>query len=218
MTSLLFGFLSLTTPAVMPDPMQTLRILREGNHRFASGYPEHPRQSAEDRRRLALKQAPHTVVITCSDSRVVPEMLFDQGLGDLFVVRVAGNTVGDRELGSVEYALEHLGARLVMVLGHTKCGAVKAAVESQGHLAGALNSIVDPIRPSVSRSQYQTGDRLTNAVKQNVRAVVHYLSNADAVMRSELRERHVRVVGGVYDLESGTVKILSDAAAEPKRK
>lgn len=183
MSPLLLGFLAVTSPAPFQDPLHALRELLSGNHRFVGGYSEHPRQSASYRRTLAAKQKPHTVVITCSDSRVVPELIFDQGLGDLFVVRVAGNTVGGRELGSVEYALEHLDSRLVIVLGHTKCGAVKAAVDYHGHMAGALDSIVTPIRPSVRDSEHQAGDRMTNVVKQNVRSVVHYLSKADDVMR-----------------------------------
>lgn len=214
MSPFLIGLLAVTSSAPVSDSSQTLSSLRAGNQRFVKGYVEHPHQSASDRRRLAAKQTPHAVVITCSDSRVVPELIFDQGLGDLFVVRVAGNTVGDRELGSVEYALEHLGAQLVVVLGHTKCGAVKAAFETHGHLPGALDSIVNPIRPSVTSSHHQMGDRLTNAVRQNVRSVVKYLGGADALMRKEIKEHQVRVVGGVYDLETGIVSLLDEPNAE----
>src|SRR5688572_16994 len=119
------------------SPDEATKRLVYGNRRFVNGETQHPNQSAEHRLALAKGQAPFAVVVACSDSRVCPEIVFDQGLGDLFVIRVAGNTIGNVELGSIEYAVEHLHAKLVIVVGHEKCGAVGAAVkggETHGHI------------------------------------------------------------------------------------
>src|SRR5947208_9005654 len=115
-------------PAV--DPAEAIDKLKEGNGRYASGKLQHPGQTTERRAELTKDQHPFAVIVSCSDSRVPPEIVFDQGLGDLFVVRVAGNVIDDHGLGSIEYAVDHLGARLIVVLGHQSCGAVKAAKET----------------------------------------------------------------------------------------
>lgn len=156
-------------------PAEAITLLIEGNDRFASGQPLHPRQDPERRAELSTSQQPFAVIIGCSDSRTSPEVLFDQGLGDLFVIRVAGNVVDDHALGSVEYAVEHLHTQLVMVLGHARCGAISAAretVAAKGHAEGHVDSLVASIRPAVEATLGQDADA---TCKANIRNVVRAL-------------------------------------------
>lgn len=192
-----------------PSVAESLNSLKTGNERFVVGTTEHPHQSLEHRNSLVKKQTPYAVIVTCSDSRVVPEFIFDQGIGDLFVVRIAGNTVSKRELGSIEYAVEHLGSKLIVVMGHTNCGAVKAALGGGVEkLPGSVGAIVKPIVPAVSASHTQLGDRLSNAVITNVKLVVGGLGKGDPLMKELLHTGKAKVVGAVYHLENGKVTFL----------
>ena len=161
-------------PAQARDPDSVLARLLEGNKRFVSGQLVHPGRRPEDFAALAEGQAPVAIIVGCADSRVAPELVFDQGVGDLFVVRVAGNIVsgaGPTVKGSIEFAVAELGARLIMVLGHSQCGAVKAAIEhidANDALPGSIRDLVDVIRPAVAAVRGKPGDKLDNAIKANV--------------------------------------------------
>ncbi|HEY2103848.1 MAG TPA: carbonic anhydrase [Chthoniobacterales bacterium] len=191
-------------PAVT-DP--ALQRLQEGNGRFVADKPSRTGSFAERRTEVARDQKPFAIVVSCSDSRVGPEVIFDQGLGDIFVVRTAGNVVGGIELGSVEYAVEHLGASLIMVLGHSRCGAVAAAV-SGGEMHGNLSSVVDPIKPAVEKVKGQPGDPTENAMRENVRQTVMQLKNDSPVLTDALKAGKLRIIGARYDLDTGRVELL----------
>lgn len=182
--------------------------LKDGNRRYAEGKPSSPRRNKEQRTLVAKAQLPFAIVVSCSDSRVPPEIVFDQGLGDLFVVRVAGQVLDDPSVGSVEYAVEHLGARLIVVLGHERCGAVDAACK--GVDPGAhVGSLVAAIRPAVEVARRRKGDNLlADAVKANVQRVVDQLKGSWPVLGPDVREGRLSVVGGIYDLETGLVEFL----------
>lgn len=139
-------------PAIVYTPETALKALIDGNQRFVNGKSNHPHQTLKRIHETENGQHPFAVVVTCSDSRVSPEILFDEGIGDLFVIRTAGNLMGDLELGSIEYAVEHLGATLVVVLGHTECGAVKAFVEG-GACGGHIRNIVDALAKEKEEQQ-----------------------------------------------------------------
>jgi carbonic anhydrase len=186
---------------VAPDA--ALKVITAGNARFAAGFAEHPNQSPERRAKVALKQTPHTVVVTCSDSRLSPELIFDQGIGDLFVVRTAGNTVDAENLGSVEYATAVLGARLVVVLGHNKCGAVDAAMKG-GKLPGNLPAVVKPIQKALPKTQLS----LDQAVAANVKAVEGTLATKNKLTAEMVKRGQIQVKGAVYDLATGSVKFI----------
>ena len=194
-----------TAPSVTPDA--AWKSLTAGNERFVDGHTHHPNQSVARREELAKGQHPFAIVVGCSDSRLSPEIVFDQGLGDLFVVRVAGNIVDDNALGSVEYAVDHLGAKLIVVLGHEKCGAVAAAVASPT-APGHVNSIVKAIQPAVAKAKKEKGDVVDNAVKENVKLVVSELDNSQPVLAKLVKAGTVKVVGARYDLDTGKVEIV----------
>lgn len=194
------------TSDTVPADDALVRLL-EGNLRYVASQTSHPDQDAFRRLEVAKSQHPFAVILTCADSRVAPELLFDQGLGSLFVVRVAGNIADDAAIGSIEYAVEHLGARLVMVLGHERCGAVKAALDG-GHAPGRIGVLVDAIEPAVARSRGKAGDPLDNAVRSNVRMAVDRLSYAEPILSEAWRAGRIKVVGARYDLDAGTVELL----------
>ncbi len=185
-----------------------LERLKDGNRRYAEGKPNQPRRGKDQRTLVAKAQLPFAIIVGCADSRVPPEIVFDQGLGDLFVVRVAGNVVDEPTLGSIEYAVEHLGSRLIVVLGHERCGAVDAACKG-GNPGAHVGSLVEAIRPAVEVARRKKGDNLlADAVKSNVQRVVDQLKGSWPVLGPEVREDHLSVVGGVYDLETGLVEFL----------
>ncbi|MDX2167901.1 MAG: carbonic anhydrase [Deltaproteobacteria bacterium] len=197
--------------AASPDGMQRLT---EGNQRWASGRAAHPQQSAARRAELAQVQHPFAVIVSCADSRVPPELIFDQGVGDLFVVRAAGEVVDAVTLGSIEFAVANLGARLIVVLGHERCGAVDAAlrgVEPPGHIGAVLSAI----EPNISRAQGATPETLDRAVRDQARAVVRQLRGAEPILAPRVRDGSLRVVGAVYDLDSGQVSLLEEPEARP---
>jgi carbonic anhydrase len=202
------------------SPTEALERLRQGNARFASGAEALGWSASKARRaELVAGQEPFAVVVGCSDSRVPPEIVFDQGLGDLFVIRVAGNIVTASEVGSVEYAVEVLGTRLIVVLGHTRCGAVRATLEEierpTDEQSPNLTSIVNSIRPSVepflaSGLEYDLDDVLRQAMRANVWVSVNHLRSGSEMIEEHIARDGVLVVGAEYSLETGLVEFLSD--------
>ena len=187
-------------PSVKPD--EALSRLKAGNERFAKSKESAAKPLAARRTETAKAQNPFAIVVGCADSRTAPEIIFDQNIGDLFVVRVAGNLVDDYALGSIEYAVEHLGARLIVVLGHERCGAVTAALQSDS-APGHINSLVRDIQPAVAASKGKEGDALSNAIHEN-----------DALVAAKIRQEaqlgelasQVTVVEAYYDLDTGKVE------------
>lgn len=190
-----------------------LADLMAGNDRFVAGKTESPRRRPEDFRPLAAAQFPEAAIIACSDSRVPPEIMFDQGVGDLFVIRVAGNVIGGSGpvvKGSIEYAVAELKVPLVMVLGHSNCGAVKAAIEhidQNDSLPGAINGLVNLIKPAVEQVRGKPGDKLDNAIAANVALGVERLQGLEPILAGPVAAGKVKVVGATYDLASGRVKL-----------
>ena len=182
--------------------MDALESLEEGNLRYANGKPEHPNESVAHRQQLATGQSPFAVVLSCADSRVVPESIFDQGLGDLFTVRVAGNVIDDHVLGSIEYAVEHLGTRLVVVLGHESCGAVGAAIEGGTH-NNHIDSLVSAIRPVVEEARRENPEDLLQAsVKKNALQVAEEIRGSGEVFQKndlDIRAAYYRLSDGVVE-------------------
>ena len=199
-------------PAQGVSPGEALKRLVEGNARYVAGKARRPHQGAGRRAEVARGQVPFAIILGCADSRVPPEIVFDQGLGDLFVVRVAGNIADDAGIGSIEYAAEHLGARLVLVLGHAECGAVAAALEAGEKgvaVPGYLGRVVQAILPAVHMVKDRPGDRLDHAVRANVGLAVGRLKASEPVLAAMAKEGKLAIVGGRYDLRSGRVEILA---------
>ena len=201
----------------MIEAPNALRRLREGNARFVAGTPTTPPLSSHERRALVLDQAPFAIILGCSDARVPAELIFDQGFGDLFVIRVAGNIVAPSQVGSVEFAAAKFGIKLVVVIGHQDCGAITAAVEEL--LDGAkpesrnLRSIVDRVMPSVKGVIAGGGnaDRkalIREAVRANVRASVDHLRHGSELLEKLTQNDGLLIVGAKYSLDSGVVTFL----------
>jgi carbonic anhydrase len=192
--------------------------LREGNRRFVADDRSSPAVTGEARRReLTAGQEPFAIVLGCSDSRVPPELIFDQGLGDLFVVRVAGNIVAPPLIGSVEFAATQLGTRLVVVLGHSQCGALRATLEAlrqpSQSPSQSVQSIVDRVRPSVepllaSELRHDSDALLRHAVRANIHASVNQLRRGSAALEQLIERDGLVVVGAEYALETGVVDFL----------
>ena len=192
---------------VTPD--SAIAELKAGNVHHVRHQYQHPHESLTRQRELVAGQHPHAEILSCADSRVPPELIFDQGLGDLFVVRVAGNVATDTEIGSLEYGAEHLQIPFLVVLGHESCGAVTAAVqggEAEGHIAALVNLI----KPAVDKSRGLPGDPVANAVRINVEMVVQQLRSSTPVLSTLVAEGKLKIVGGVYSLETGKVTWLGD--------
>ena len=191
-------------------PTEAISKLKEGNGRYTSGSLQHPGQTTERRTELAKTQHPFATIISCSDSRVPPEIVFDQGLGDLFIVRVAGNVINDEGLGSIEYSVDHLGTRLILVLGHQSCGAVQAAKETiaaKGKAPGHIESLVTAIKPAVEAT---AKDDLETTVKANVKNVVQALRSSTPILKAEVDSGKIKVIGGYYSLDTGAVTFLDE--------
>ena len=190
---------------------QALARLKEGNADFLKDSPLRTAHGRDRRLEIARGQTPFAVLVSCSDSRVPPEVLFGRGLGELFIVRNAGNTVDTTALGSIEYAVAVLGVPLIVVLGHERCGAVEAAlsvVEKNTVFPGSLNQMIEPILPAalLARSSGAKGeDLLDAAVRENVRRVVTRLRTSEAVLVEPIRAGKLKVVGARYDLDDGQV-------------
>lgn len=193
-----------------PTAEQALNNLLEGNQRFRSGGIK-VKDLSDARREDLFKngQKPFAVILCCSDSRVPPEIIFDQGLGDIFVVRVAGNVVDSVALGSIEYGVEHLGSPLLMVLGHSNCGAVKATVDG-GEAPGSISAIVNTIKPSVDkmRAAGVSGDALYSRVEdENVAATIETIKKSP-VIEHMMAHEEVKIIGAKYNIDNGEVVIL----------
>ena len=198
---------------------EALSRLREGNRRFVHDRMGDAATSPSRRRELVDGQEPFAIVLGCSDSRVPAELVFDQGLGDLFVIRVAGNIVAPSQVGSVEFAAERFGTRLVLVLGHSQCGAILATLEELGRPSSDqsrnLRSIVDRIRPSVitllaNRAGGDRDDLVKQAVRANIRASVAHLRHGSEVLEQLIERDGLLVVGAEYSLQSGLVDFFDD--------
>ncbi len=203
------GGLTPAPPATDLTPQQALDLLREGNAAFLRGEQTRVLTSAQRRLDLARGQSPFAAYVTCSDSRVPPELLFGRGLGELFIIRNAGNTVDTVALGSIEYAVAQLQTPLVVVMGHESCGAVDAAtkvVTENATFPGSIGPMVEPIIPAVLQARGEPGDLLDNAVRANVRRVVNQLrNNTDPLLLEPQRSGDLWVVGAYYHLDSGEV-------------
>jgi carbonic anhydrase len=193
------------------DPGQALQELLDGNQRFVAGRLAHPNQTVARRNEVAPAQHPFASVLACSDSRTPPSVLFDRGLGDLFVVRVAGNVATEITIESLDYAVSHLGTRLVMVVGHQRCGAVIAAVEGHDE-PGDVGPMLRELAPAALAAKKMKGDTVANAVRENVLMVVKKLEN-DQRLAAMVKRGEVRIVGGVYSLATGKVTLIADSAA-----
>lgn len=198
------------------DDLTPLARLMDGNERFASGEPTRLHQSVERRSEVARGQAPFAVIVGCADSRVPPELVFDQGLGDLFVVRCAGNVLGDAALGSIEYAVEHLGCTLVVVVGHERCGAVEAVLKG-GPLPGHLAAFAPFIARVVPEAKARGGDVLDGAVRLNAARIAADLRACPPILGELVHQRKLEIRAARYDLDTGAIEWLDDAlpAAEP---
>lgn len=195
-------------------PDEVLARLIEGNKRFVGGKSTRQGRQPADFASDAEGQAPVAAIVGCADSRVAPELVFDQGVGDLFVVRVAGNVVsgtGPLLKGSLEFAVAELGVRLIMVLGHSKCGAVKAAIEhidAHDALPGSIGELVALIQPAVTAAKGKPGDKLNNVIKANVERCVARLKGLDPILSPLVDKGELKVVGGVYELSTGMVEVF----------
>ena len=199
----------------MVSAKEALLRLSEGNHRFVSDARTHDSLVGETRRReLAAGQTPFAIILGCSDSRVPAETVFDQGLGELFVIRVAGNVVASSQVGSVEFAAARFGTRLVVVLGHSQCGAIAATLEElqqpTGNQSRSLRSIVDRIRPSVEALletdlRHDPAALVQHAMRANVRASANQLRHGSEILERLVQTGHLQIVGAEYSLETGIV-------------
>ena len=221
----------------MISPAEAISRLKEGNSRFIAGNVQHPHktsderayiaknsyenpgvislgmtseQAAKRRAELTKSQHPFAIVLSCSDSRVPPEIIFDEGLGDVFIVRVAGNVLSQEGLGSIEFAVNGLAARLIVVLGHQSCGAVDAAmktVATKGNASGHIQSLVTAIKPVVDSTP--KGD-LDTMIKANVKHVVDALRSSKPILKAKVDSGDVHVIGGYYTLDTGAVTFLEE--------
>ncbi len=193
------------------SPEAALKRLVDGNGRYAANTPEQ-RDFSANRARLAKAQYPIAAILSCADSRVAPELAFDQDPGDLFVMRVAGNVMSRDLLASLEYGVKFLGIPLVMVLGHTNCGAVSAAigvVDNNAELPGHLPSLIGRIKPAVLKAREEkSGNLLNRSIVQNVRAQVAEIKQEPPIVNSYYRDGKIDVVGGVYDLQTGKIALV----------
>ncbi len=193
--------------AVLPglSPDAALQKLMAGNQRFVQHHPKYPAQSATRLQEVAQAQHPFVTILSCADSRVPAEIVFDRGIGDIFDVRIAGNIATPEAIGSIEYAAL-LGTPLLMVLGHERCGAVTAAVQNQP-LPGEIGTFVEAILPAVARVKDLPGDRVDNAVNANVAYQIELLMRSK-LLSERVKSGKLKIVGGRYDLDTGVVKIL----------
>lgn len=190
-----------------PTAEEVLQTLKDGNRRFVSGKLEHPNHCQESRENLAAGQEPIATVLTCADSRVPPVDIFDQGLGDLFVVRVAGNVIGDHSLGSIEYAVKHLHTPVVIVMGHSSCGAI-GAVASGAVLEGHIATLGPAIQTAIKNIKDAGGDLVNSASKELARHISIKIAQSEPIVAELVESGAVKVVPAYYDLQSGEVEFL----------
>lgn len=209
----------------MVGALEALQRLREGNRRFVAGRRgSHPRVGESRRSELIDNQEPFAIILGCSDSRVPAEIIFDQGLGDLFVIRIAGNVVAPSQIGSVEFAAERYGTRLVVVLGHSNCGAIQATLEQLTQSAASqsqhLRSIVERVRPSVEALldtdlKHDPQALMRQAIRSNVRVSANQLRHGSEFLESLVEHHQLLIVGAEYSLETGTVDFFDGAPPSP---
>jgi len=227
MRSLLWICAALFVCAQRPKPdsiLDPLERLAQGNQRYQSGKSEHFNQGRDRRQDLARAQHPFALVVGCADSRVPPEIVFDQGLGDLFVVRSAGEALDVLALASIEYAVEHLDVRTIVVLGHERCGAVQATLEG-GELPGHQKYLARAIAPHIEEARQRipaesgaiSPELLDQAVSQNVRGVVAELGGCEPILSALHHTGELRIVGARYDLDSGAVEWLGAPTSSARR-
>ena len=188
-----------------------LGLLLAGNRRWVTGQVRHPHQSIKRRMSLAQSQSPFAVVFSCIDSRVPPELVFDRGLGDMFVIRTGAQTVDDVTLGSVEFGPEENGTPLILVLGHQRCGAVIAAInaiQNHGHAPGHIQAVVDALKPAYNVAIHQSGDLVDNMVRAQTKLTVALLKS-DPVLAERVHAGELMIVGGRYSLDTGGVEIIA---------
>ncbi|MHC5768157.1 MAG: carbonic anhydrase [Nostoc sp.] len=190
------------------SPNEAIRRLLDGNQRFINQKRQYPDQSLEHLRLVAKAQYPFAAILGCADSRVPAEIVFDQGLGDLFVVRVAGNVVSDTVIGSLEYSTAVLGSQLIIVLGHRRCGAVAEAIKNEP-LPGRIGLIIEGIKPSVERVKFRTGDNMQDAVIANIQYQTEKLQESSTILAKLLGEGKLKIVGACYDIDTGKVNIIT---------
>ena len=198
------------TPPKDVSPDDAVQLLKEGNARYIKG-DVNLSDFAADRVAHSLGQAPFAAILGCADSRVIPELAFHQSHGELFVIRVAGNIVNNDVLASLEYAIQFLDTRLIVVLGHSTCGAVKAAVEvvkNNTVLPGHLPGLVEPIIPAVKTAADMPGNMLANAIRENVINSIDEMQTTSLLLAAAVSSRQTKIVGAVYDIPSGKVDFL----------
>ncbi len=187
---------------------EALQRLKDGNARYVRGESIHPCTEASARESLVDGQKPFAAILGCADSRAVPELAFDTSIGELFVVRVAGNVANPENNGSLEYAVAHLGVQLIVVLGHQNCGAVTAALQGYDG-PGQIQSIVEAISPAVDEAKDLDGDPLDNAIRSNARRVAGLLEQQDPILSQAVESGQLSVVPACYRLDTGEVEFLS---------
>lgn len=200
-----------STPVQKPQPVSpdaAIKRLVEGNQRFVDGKRLNPNQSRLRLQETAVAQYPFAAILGCADSRVPAEIVFDQGLGDLFVVRIAGNIAAQEGIGSLEFATAVLGAQTIVVLGHARCGAVLAAIKGDP-LPGRIGIFVEEIKPAVERVRNKTGNIEENAIIANVQYQVERLTESSTILANLIKEGKLKIVGGYYDLAKGKITMLS---------
>ena len=204
----------------MISALNALQKLREGNRRFASDdVSEEKSASREHRAGAAKPHNPFAIILACSDSRVPTELIFDRGIGDLFVIRVAGNIVAPSQIGSIEYAAEQFGTRLVVVLGHNNCGAIIATLQElalkESHRSPNLRAIVDRVRPALEpildeHTNFDDQAFISRCVKANVRASVEHLRHGSLILEQLIDSGDLKIVGAEYSIESGNIEFFED--------
>lgn len=205
-----------TTPLATRPPgpeaaAESLRQLQAGNLRFQKGQLQHPDETLQRRHDVALKQAPFATVLACSDSRESPELLFDQGLGDLFVVRTAGHVLDNAVIGTLEFAVAELHVPLLVVMGHQRCGAIKAtldAVTTAALAPGQMEALVDAIRPALLLAKGEGDIRFTNVVKANVKVTIDRLQNSK-LLSEAVAKQQLRIIGAYYQLDTGVAEFFT---------
>lgn len=192
------------------DPRIGLKKLMGGNKRFVEGKSIRPRQDAKTIKKLENGQKPFATIVGCSDSRVPNEMIFDQGLGDLFIIRTAGQVSAAASYGSMEFAFLKLKTKLIVVLGHTECGAVAAAVQRPEDVPGHIVTLINEIKPAVAKCAHLPGNPVNNAVRQNVIDQVNNLRDLDPILHKYYLKGEIIIVGAVYDVHTGKVEFLPE--------
>jgi carbonic anhydrase len=192
------------------DPRVAIRKLMGGNRRFVEGKSIKPRQDEATIKKLEEGQAPFATIVGCADSIVPNELIFDQGLGDLFILRTAGQVTSAASYGSMEFAILKLKTKLIVVLGHTECGAVASAVNVPENVPGHISTLINEIKPAVKKSSFMVGDRTNNAVRQNVIEQVEKLRELEPILAKKYVDGEILIVGAVYDIHSGKVEFLQE--------